>query len=119
MKKDLVALILISTTLGALAQLLLKTGMNSYGPINFGIDMILAVFQPYVFIGLITYFISATSWIMVLSKAEVSYAYPFAALGYGIVALLGWAFLNETVSLLRIAGIGVIIFGVYIVGKSK
>ena len=93
--------------------------MNTYGSIGFGLDIILAAFQPLVFIGLLTYFLSSLIWITVLRKVDVSYAYPFASLGYVIVGLLGWLFLQEQISPIRIFGIGIIISGVYIVGKSK
>jgi drug/metabolite transporter (DMT)-like permease len=105
--------------LGAIAQLLFKVGMNAYGSIGFGLEMIMALFQPLVFLGALTYFLSSLLWITVLRKVDVSWAYPFASLGYAIVALLGWLFLQEQISLLRILGIGVIISGVYVVGKSK
>lgn len=118
MKKQLI-MILISVSMGAVAQLLLKIGMTAYGSIGFGIEMIIAVFQPIVFLGVITYFLSSLFWITILRKADVSYAYPFASLGYGIVAVLGYLFLGEQISIYRVLGIGVIISGVYLVGKSK
>jgi len=56
---------------------------------------------------------------MALSKIEVSYAYPFAALGYVVITFLSWLLLNEVITWLRIVGISVIITGVYVVSKSK
>ena len=47
-----------------------------------------------------------------LSMADYSYVQPAAALGYGVVAVLGVVFLHESVSALRWAGIAVICFGV-------
>lgn len=119
MKKDLLALIIISSTLGAIAQLSLKTGMNAYGKISFGPDMISAVFQPLVFLGLTIYFLSSVTWILALSKADVSFVYPFASLGYVIVTILSGTILNEQISTLRIIGVSVIILGVYVVGKTS
>ena len=119
MKKNVFVMIIMSTLLSVTAQLILKTGMNDYGSISLGLDIIRAVFHPLVFVGLITYFFSAVLWIMVLSKVEVSYAYPFAALGYVIVTFLGWLLLNESVNALRIIGVIIIITGVYVVSKSK
>jgi len=52
--KTVLALIITSVLLSVTAQLVLKTGMNAYGQINIGIDMILAVFHPLVLVGLIT-----------------------------------------------------------------
>jgi len=119
MKKEVLGLILLSIIIGSIAQILLKTGMNNYGKITPGIDMILAVFHPLVFTGLLMYFISATFWIIVLSKVEVSFAYPFGAINYVIVGFLSWLLLNESLNSLRLLGIGIIISGVYIISKSK
>ncbi len=111
--------IITSVSMGAVAQILLKIGMNSVGQISIGLELINAVFNPYVFIGLITYFLSAMIWIMALSKTDVSYAYPFASLAYVIVTILGYLILNETINTTRIIGVSVIILGVYVVSKSK
>lgn len=111
----LIWLIIISTTLSAAAQLTLKTGLNEYGTIN---NLLNVLFQPLIITGLTLYVISATSWILVLSKAEISYAYPLGAISYAIVAILGFTLMNETINELRIAGITVILIGVYMVGKS-
>ncbi len=113
-----IALILISLTLGSFAQLSLKAGMSDFGSAEGG-KIILAVFHPLVLLGLVIYFLSSITWLIAISRTEVSYAYPFISLSYVLVALLGWAFLNESINLLRIVGISVIMAGVYIIGKSK
>ena len=114
-----VSTIITSVTLGAIAQVLLKIGMNQVGQISLGLEIINAVFNPYVFMGLLTYFLSSMIWIMALSQTEVSYAYPFASLSYVIVTILGYLILNETITTLRIIGVSIIILGVYVVSKSK
>lgn len=111
--------IITSVSMGAIAQILLKTGMNAVGQIKMGPELINAIFNPYVFIGLLTYFLSSMIWIMALSKTEVSYAYPFASLAYVIVTILGYLILNETINNTRIIGVSIIILGVYVVSKSK
>jgi multidrug transporter EmrE-like cation transporter len=55
---------------------------------------------------------------MALSRVEVSVAYPMLSIGYVVNAGLAWWLFNEAVSPMRLAGIGVIIIGVYLVAKS-
>ena len=57
-------------------------------------------------------------WMVVLSRLEVGYAYPFLSLGYVVAAVAGYYFLGESLSILRIAGILVICLGVFMVARS-
>ena len=52
------------------------------------------------------------------SRVEVSIAYPMLSIGYVANAIAAWYFFGEDVSVMRLAGIGVIIIGVYIVARS-
>lgn len=54
-------------------------------------------------------------WIVVLSKFELSYAYPMLSLGYVFVALGAWLFLGETISPIQWLGIFTIMVGVMMV----
>ena len=57
-------------------------------------------------------------WTLGLRRAELSYAYPFIALGFVLVALLSWAVFDESLAPMRIAGIVLIIGGVLLVARS-
>ena len=48
----------------------------------------------------------------------MSIAYPMLSIGYVAHAIAAWYFFGEAVSVMRLAGIGVIIIGVYIVARS-
>lgn len=117
------SLILTGVLLNAAAQLLLKAGTNAIGHFEFSRDNILPVgwqlaTEPHIFAGLSFYVISVVVWIMALSRVEVSIAYPMLSIGYVVNALAAWWLFGEAVSLTRLAGIGVIIIGVYIVARS-
>jgi multidrug transporter EmrE-like cation transporter len=62
--------------------------------------------------------VSVVVWIMALSRVEVSIAYPMLSIGYVVNALAAWYLFGEAVTLTRLAGIGVIIIGVYLVARS-
>jgi multidrug transporter EmrE-like cation transporter len=62
--------------------------------------------------------VSLVVWILALSKTPVSVAYPMVSLGFALNALLAWWLLGEAVTPMRMAGIGVIIAGVFLVARS-
>jgi len=55
---------------------------------------------------------------MALSRVEVSIAYPLLSVGYVVNALAASYLFGEAVTPLRLAGIAIIILGVFIVARS-
>lgn len=113
--------ILGSVFLGAFAQFFFKTGMNSLkliGRIEFK-SLIQIFLNKYIIIGLLLYSLSVVVWFVVLSKFELSYAYPFVSLGYVVTLLMGYFLLNETMSMNKAAGIIIICIGVIVLSRSK
>jgi multidrug transporter EmrE-like cation transporter len=117
-----IALILVSISLNAGAQLLMRFGMLKVGEVEIGASFINAVPRMaaniFLWLSLACYGISIVSWMVVLSKAEVSFAYPFLSIGYVISAVIGYLFMGESLSTIRIAGIAVICIGVVLIARS-
>jgi multidrug transporter EmrE-like cation transporter len=96
-------------------QLLLKHGM-SMRP-NFNMSSVLELPRdPYIMGGVFSYGISTLLYFNVLSKLELSLAYPSISLGYVLVILMSKILFNENVSWVRWTAIFVICFGVFLVG---
>jgi len=57
-------------------------------------------------------------WVVALSKVPVSIAYPMLSIGYVVNAVAAYYLLGESITPLRLAGIGVIILGVFMVARS-
>ena len=117
------SLILSGVLLNAVAQLLLKAGTNAVGQFEFTAANIVPIgtklaFQPAILAGMACYVVSLVVWIMGLSRVEVSVAYPMLSIGYVINAIAAWYLFGESVTTLRLTGIGFIIGGVYLVAKS-
>ena len=117
------SLILAGVLLNAAAQLCLKAGTNAIGHFEFSAANVLPVglklaFQPFIVAGMVCYVVSLVVWIMGLSRVPVSIAYPMLSIGYVVNAIVAWAWLGEAVTPMRLAGIGVIVLGVYIVARS-
>jgi len=89
---------------------------NEY--IEYGSGLRAAVAEPYVWIGLAVFGISAVVWLLVLSQASLSFAYPFAALTYVLILLFDMFVLDETVPPLRWGGVGFIAIGIFLISRT-
>ena len=124
-KGSTVVLAVTSVFIATAGQLLLKAGMERVGyiggerigrPATLMLDVIKT---PQVIFGLGLFGLSAVSWMLVLSRASLSFAYPFAGLTYVLVALFAKFILKEPVPTLRWLGLAVIIAGILLVGRSE
>lgn len=104
--------LLAGVLLNAAAQLLLKAGTNA---MPLGIRLAI---EPHILGGLACYVISVVVWIIALSRVPVSIAYPMLSIGYVVNAVGAWALLGETLTPMRMAGIAVIVAGVFMVARS-
>ena len=117
-------LIITCVTLSALSQMVMKIGMSqpqiqSALANGFKLGTVWDVATNiYVVLGLGMYVLGAGLWLFVLSKVDVSMAYPFVGLGFVMTMLLGWLFLQETVGMIRISGTFLIVIGVILVSRS-
>jgi drug/metabolite transporter (DMT)-like permease len=112
--------ILISVLLNAVGQLVFKAAMNSLGPLELSLDMALRMaVNPLLLLGLVIYAGSTFLWLMSLSKADLSFAYPFLSLTYFLVLLGGAVLFAEQITVTRIIGFVVVVVGLLIVARSE
>ena len=104
--------ILAGVLLNAAAQLLLKAGTNAMP-----LGLRLAI-EPHILGGLACYVISVVVWVIALSRVPVSIAYPMLSIGYVVNAIAAWWLLGEAVTPMRLAGIAIIVVGVFVVARS-
>jgi multidrug transporter EmrE-like cation transporter len=117
------ALLMTGVLLNAAAQLLLKAGTNAVGQFEFSAQNILPVgmklaFEPHIAGGLACYVVSVAVWIVGLSRVPVSVAYPMLSVGYIVNAVAAWYLFGESLTAQKLAGIGFIVCGVYLVARS-
>ena len=116
-------LILATVLASAIAQLALKLGMSNpaiaAAARDGGTALILAVAgSPLVWTGLAIYGAGVAAWLYVLSKVDLSLAYPFVGVSFIVVMLFGIFLLQETVSPLRMIGTVMIALGCVLVARS-
>lgn len=118
-------LALSAPAIGTVGQLLLKHVMKSIGPVGIGqiaspLKIVLALcLNPLFLLATALYFFGFLIWLVVLSRLDLSLAYPILALSYFLVPLLSWILFGEQIPAMRWCGIGIICFGVCIVGLSQ
>ena len=120
---DTLVYILPSIFTGVLGQLLLKHGMSGMGALSLGegnlISLIFKVFtNPWVILGLACYVGGLLFWLIALSKAPLSFVYPFATLTMAMVVLSSAVVFHETLTPARLIGVATITMGVFIVARS-
>jgi multidrug transporter EmrE-like cation transporter len=117
-----ILMILFTVTTNAAAQIMLKQGMTLVGPVGFGgspVQTVLGIAaQPWVIAGLCTFVVSMASHLVVLSRVELSFAYPFLSLAYVMVAAYSFFVFGEDITALRLLGYAVICIGTIIIAMS-
>ena len=119
------SLILISVFLGSIGQVLIKIGADKINKAGSFFSSVQSIFTdifnlvkvPELVFGVIFFGASFLLWVKVLTKSELSYAYPMVSLGYIIVALFSFFLFKETITFNKIAGILLIISGAIFINR--
>ena len=124
-RKMLIGLILTSVVLAGFAQITLKTGVNHVtdasggGELHLNADSLKSLLSsPIIWGGLVLFGLSAIVWLFALSRASLSFAYPFAALSYVLIVLFSVLVLHEDVPVLRWVGVAFIVTGILLVAQT-
>ena len=113
------AVALVSIFLGATGQFLFRLGMLHYGKVTVtGIWQQLGsiILTPAIFLGFTCFGVSSILWLVVISRWELSYAYPLVALGYVLAIIYGTFLLHENLTLPKILGCFLILAGISVLG---
>jgi drug/metabolite transporter (DMT)-like permease len=102
------------TVFGAMGDSLLSRGMKEVGSISIHdlSRVVLAVFNPWVALGILFLLAFFAAYMAALSFADLTYVLPATSIGYVLLALIAKFALHEDVSLLRWLGIFLISAGV-------
>jgi drug/metabolite transporter (DMT)-like permease len=115
-------MIILTVLLNTSGQFCMKAGVNRIGKIslfdNFIGTFFKAVTNWFVIGGFGLYVVSAVLWIIILSRTELSWAFPMVSLSYVITALVAPVILHESFSYQRLIGTVVICAGVFLVSRT-
>lgn len=113
----------LSITLSVIAQFALKAGMSSLEVKEvlaqpLAMRTVFAIMtNAFVFGGFCLYGLGAVAWLGVLSKWEVSKAYPLVGLGFAFTVAVGFL-VGEQVTLWRAGGVALICAGVWVIART-
>lgn len=118
----ILGLTLISVTISAVAQIVLKYGMSAQATraalAAGGLEAAFGIAgNPWIWLGFGLYGFGAILWLGVLAKIDVSQAYPFVGLGFLLTMLFGITVLGEAFSLTRFLGTLLVLAGVILVAR--
>ena len=110
MKLVLAYMAMISFTVAG--NLLLKTGATAYSGVLWNL------LNWRVAAGLATFALGAVFYVLILTRLPLNVAQSFAALQFVAVVVASLVVLHEPIGTLRWIGIGFIVVGILLVGKS-
>ena len=117
------SLICLSIIVGVAGQTAIKLGVNNLNSGEATSNIALSVLahsmrSPLVLLGLFLYGVGAAAWILVLSRVDLSFAYPFLALNFILITISSKVLISETIPLLRWIGVLIICAGILVVAVS-
>jgi multidrug transporter EmrE-like cation transporter len=112
-------MILASVMLSVAAQLSLKAGMGRliFPETWISIETAGLVLNRFVILGLFCYGMSMVFWLYVLTKVEVSRAYPFVGLGFVGTMLFAHFLLHEPITIQKLIGTMLVVSGVILLAR--
>lgn len=114
--------ILISVFLSVVAQILLKHGMSNNNvqtalSSDFFSAGIAVATNISIIGGLAAYVSSMGVWLFVLSKVDVSKAYPFVGIGFIGTMFFAYWFLDEPLTATKLLGTALVLLGVFLISR--
>jgi multidrug transporter EmrE-like cation transporter len=118
-----IPLILFTVLTNFLSQIMLKKGMTTIGHFELSFSGLMSsavdvLLNWYIIGGIVVMVISMASHLVVLSRVEISFAYPFLGLSFVLITIYGHYALSEAVTMWRVAGVLLICAGVAVVART-
>lgn len=116
--------IFLSILFGVVSQLIIKWQMSSFSFDDYQTwqeKYVLAfsmLLNPYIIVSLILTFLAGITWMIAMTKFEISYAYPFTLLGLVLVTIFSVVFFGESINIYKLIGIVFIILGIVVISKG-
>jgi len=119
----IIFLMLMTDVLESVGELFFKQGVSATGTDHVALQNCLIFFtklvgQPTLWFGVLAYALNFILWLAVLSRIDLSVAFPIGNATYIIIPFLSMIVLHEKITLLRWIGIACIIIGVTLISRS-
>ncbi|MBP0580248.1 EamA family transporter [Labrys sp. LIt4] len=99
------------------SQLALKIGGEALAHLPFGLAWLMeAARNPWVIVGVFGYLGAFSAWMVILDRIPLSFGFPLTAMVMLVVAIASHYVFGEELTAWRMAGIGLIVAGVVVMG---
>lgn len=114
----------LAISFGVASQLIIKWKMSAFSfddyetmsdKFLFAFGML---FNPYIILSLTFTLLSGLSWMIAMTKFDISYAYPFTTLGFVFIFIFSVILFGESMNWHKIIGLALIIIGIIISSRS-
>jgi len=114
----------LAISFGVASQLIIKWKMSAFSfddyetitdKFIFAFGML---FNPYIIASLILTLLAGVTWMIAMTKFDISYAYPFTTLGFVFVFIFSVILFGEAVNWYKVLGLGFIIIGLIISSRG-
>ncbi|MBA2648871.1 MAG: EamA family transporter [Legionella sp.] len=104
-------------------QLIVKWRVSLYGALPLEIVdklkfLTKVVLDPWILSGLTAAFLASITWILALTKFDLTLAYPLTSLNFVFILFLGGFIFNEHISLAKILGVSLIMVGTMVASRA-
>jgi len=110
MNKVSVLFLALAAISAAAGQILFKVGADGRQTLGDFVNV-------YIASGLLLYGLGTAIWIFALSREQLVNVYPFTVLTFAIVMLAGGLFFGEDLPMSGYFGVGLILFGLYLLSR--
>ncbi len=119
-----IILITIVMLLTVTSQTLLKKGVKIIGELkinslhDLGVIILKLIQNKFIIAGVLIVACGALLWLMVISRLDLTTAFPIASgIFYILLFLASWIFLGEVITIQKIIGAAAILFGIFMILK--
>ena len=107
----------LTVALLTVAEIFLKQGADATASQGTHWLGIAALASPRVWIGATLLTLSSVTWIIVLRKMPLYLAFTLSSVVHVTIPVSSWLLLNDKISAVRWAGIGLVIMGIWIIAR--
>ena len=116
--------IFLSIFFAVASQLIIKWKMSAFDLSHmtgmgekffFAASMLL---NPYIILSILLTLLSGLSWMIAMTKFDISYAYPYTSLGFVLILIFSALLFHEALTGYKLVGVLFIITGIVITSKS-
>ena len=75
-------------------------------------------FNPWIISCIVATLFAGVSWMLVMTRFEISYAYPWVSLSFVLMLILGVFLFGEEFSVNKLVGTIVVVFGIIIITRG-